>query len=99
MRADAAEADDQQRLAAEFVLALADIRDHAAPVVLDLIVARNMKLTRHGEDQRHRVLGNGARVDAVRASKTYACGLQAVALVLVGARRNRLDELELRRAC
>src|SRR6185295_17830584 len=39
MRADAAEPDDQQRLAAELVFALAQVRNHAAPVVLHLIVA------------------------------------------------------------
>jgi hypothetical protein len=98
MRADAAEPDDQQRLAAEFVLALAQVGDHAAPVVLGLIVAREMQLARHRKDQRHPVLGDRARIHALRARKPDARGFERLALILVGAGADRLDEFELRRA-
>ena len=57
-----------------------------------------MQLARHREDQRHRVLGDRARVDAVRAREPDAGGLERLARILVGAGADRLDEFELRRA-
>src|SRR5690242_755884 len=47
--ADIAEADDQQRLAAELVLALGGIADHAAPEAPCLVVARLGKPPAQGE--------------------------------------------------
>ena len=67
-----AEADDQQGLAAELVLARGEVGDHAAPVLLGLVVARDVELPLHGEDQRHGVLGDGARIDALRARQADA---------------------------
>jgi hypothetical protein len=95
MRADAAEADDQQGLAAELVLALFKLRHHATPEVLRLVVAGKMQLARHREDQRHGVLGDRARIDAVTAREADAGGLQALARILVGAGADRLDEFQL----
>ncbi len=92
------EPDDQQRLAAQLVLALRQVRDHAAPVVLDLVVAREMQLARHRQDQRHRMLGDRARIHALRAREADVGGLERLARILVRAGADRLDELELRGA-
>ena len=47
MAADAAHADDQQGLAAQLVLALGEVADHAAPHLLVLVVARLGQPPRH----------------------------------------------------
>ena len=60
-RADAAEADDQQRLAAELVLARGDLGDHAAPVLRRLVVAAGVQVALERQDQRHGVLGHRVR--------------------------------------
>src|SRR5216683_2426970 len=96
--ADVAQADDQQRLAAEFILAPREIADHLAPDALYLIVARLGKPTAQCEYQGHRVLGNGAGIDAARAGQADAALRQLVARELVGAGADRLDEAELFRA-
>jgi hypothetical protein len=95
MGADAAHADDEQRLAAEFVLALAEIADHAAPHLLVLIVARFRQSTRHRKDQRDRMLGHGARIDACSTGKPNVLRRQLLPGILVHARTDRLDELQL----
>jgi hypothetical protein len=86
------------RLAAELVLAQRQIADHAAPDSPCLVVARLGKAAAQGEDQRHRVLGDGAGVDAARAGEADAAPRQLVARKLVGAGADRLDEAQLRRA-
>ena len=59
-----------------------------------LVVARLRNLPRHGEDQRDRMLGHRALVDALRAGEADAGRAQRIARVLVGAGADRLDEGE-----
>jgi len=93
--ADIAQTDDQEALAAELVLPLGEIADHAAPHPPCLIVARLRQAAAQGQDQGHRVLGDRARVDAAGAGKANAAFCQLVARELVGAGADRLDETEL----
>ena len=97
MAADTAHADHQHGLAAEFVLALGQVADHAAPDLLVLIVARLGQASRQGEDQRYCVLGHGARIDAGGAAQTDVPARKLLPGILVHARADRLDELQLRR--
>ena len=97
-RADAPEPDDQQGLAGELVLALRQVGDHAAPVPPGLVVAGEVQLPRQRQDQRHGVLRHRLGVDALRAGEPDAGGGERVAIVLVGAGADRLDEGEPRRA-
>src|SRR6516225_9279508 len=54
--ADLPEADDKEHLAAELVLPLGEIADHAAPDPLSLVVARLGKPAAQCKDEGHRVL-------------------------------------------
>ena len=96
--ADIAEPDDEQRLAAELVLALRQVADHPAPDALCLVVARLGQAAGQRQDQRHGVLGDGARVDAAGAGEADIAALELVARELVGAGADRLDEAQPRRA-
>jgi hypothetical protein len=71
-RADLAEPDDQQRLAAQFVLPPAEIADHAAPMPLRLVVPRLGETPGERQDQRHRMFRDGAVIDPARAGEAYA---------------------------
>ena len=51
--ADTAETENQQNLAAEFILALAQIGNHSTPDMFGLIVARLWQAPCNGEDERH----------------------------------------------
>ena len=70
--ADAAEADDHQRLAAELLLAQGPIADHAAPPPRPLVVARKMKLTRERENERDGVFRHRAFVGALSVGEPNA---------------------------
>ncbi len=92
--ADIAEADDQQCLAAELVLAPVGIADHAAPDAFCLVVARLGKPAGQSEDQGHRVLGHRLRVDTAGAGEPDAAPCQLVFRKLVGAGADRLDQTQ-----
>src|SRR5262245_38429941 len=70
--ADASEADDDDGLAIELVLAGVAVGDHAAPMMSSLIVASGVELPGEGEDQRHGVLSHGALVGALGAGEADA---------------------------
>jgi hypothetical protein len=93
--ADPAQAHDQHRLALEFVLALGQVADHAAPDASRLVVARLRQPPHQGQDQRHRVFGHRARVDARRTGQPDAAARKRLFVELVGARADRLDEAQL----
>ena len=96
--ADVADTGDEQRLAGKLVLAPRQIADHLAPDALCLVVARLGKTAAQGKDQRHRVLGDGAGIDAARAGQTDAAERQLIARELVGPGADRLDKAQPRRA-
>ena len=73
---------------------LAQIADHAAPDAPRLVVARLRQPAAQRQDQRHRVLGDGAGVDAARARQADAAARQRLARKLVGAGADRLDEAQ-----
>src|SRR5262249_29587987 len=93
--ADPAEPDDQQRLAAKLVLALAGIGDHAAPVPPALVVAPGRNVPHHRENERHRVFRDRPLVDALGARQTDALRAQHIARELIGPRPDRLNEPQL----
>ena len=70
-------------------------RDHAAPVLFVLVVARFGQAAVQGQDQRHGVLGDRLRVHAGGAGEADAVRAQHVLVVHVDAGADRLDELEL----
>src|ERR1700733_1791537 len=94
MAADPAHADDQQGLAAQLVLALGEIANHAAPYLLVLIVARLRQAPCDRQDERDRMLGHGAGVDAGRTRQTDVLRAELLLGILVHARGDGLDELE-----
>src|SRR6185369_15924416 len=96
--ADVAQAHDEERLAADLVLALGDVGDHAAPRMLRLVIARFGELARHREDEGHRVLGDGAGIHAASAREPDRALAELRAIVLVGSRADGLDESQPRRA-
>ena len=99
-RADAAQADDQQGLAAELVLARGDVGDHAAPDAwLPGCRGSVWSWRLQGQDQRHRVLGHGVGVDAGGAGEADAVRAQHLLIVLVDAGADRLDEFQLAWRC
>ena len=93
--ANVAEPDDQQGLAAEFVLARRQVADHAAPDALPLIVAGLGQPPRQRQDQRDGVFRDRLRVDAARAGEADAALLEGLAPELIGAGPDRLDEAQL----
>src|SRR5207302_7430333 len=95
--ADIPKTDDEQRLAAELILALCEIADHLPPDMPVLVVARLGKAAGQCQDQRHAVLRDGARVDAARAGEADIAALELAAWELVGAGADRLDEAQPRR--
>ena len=92
--ADVPQADDKKRLAAELVLALGKIADHAPPHALLLVVTGLGKTAAQCEHQRHRVLGDRASIDAARTGEPDPALCQLFARELVGAGANRLNEAE-----
>src|SRR5262249_46551943 len=94
---DPAEPDDQQRLAADLLLAPPDIAHHAAPVPPGLVVARLGEPAGERQDERHGMLGDRAPIDALGAGKPDAAALPQGLRILVGARAGGLDEAEPRR--
>src|SRR5581483_4507361 len=96
--ADAAEPDDDQRLAAELVLPLRQVGDHAAPGMLRLVVARLREATRHRQNERHCVLGHSVDVDALRTGEPNAATIEHGAIELIGAGADGLNEMQLARA-
>jgi hypothetical protein len=88
------QADDRERLAAELILPLRGIADHAAPDVLCLVVTCLGKPAAQCEDQGHRVLGDRSAVDAARAGKADVALRQLFVGELVSAGADRLDEAE-----
>src|SRR5204862_6341134 len=95
---DISEADDEQCLAVELVLALREVADHLPPVAAVLVVARLGEAAGERQDQCHAVLGDGARVDAARAGEADQAALELAAWELVGAGADRLDEAQPRPA-
>jgi hypothetical protein len=92
--ADLSEADDQQRLAAEFVLSLREVADHTAPDPFCLIVARLGKPARERQHQCHNVLGDRAGIDAAGAREPHPVLLERLTRKLIGAGTDRLDEAQ-----
>ena len=92
--ANAPEADDDQRLAAEFVLALRQIADHAAPDFSRLVVARLGQAAGKRQNQADRMFGDRARVHPGRTGQPYAAFGQCRLVVLVGAGADGLDEFQ-----
>ena len=92
--ADVAQADDEERLAAELVLALGEIADHPPPDALSLVVAGLRKTAAQGQHQRHRVFGDGPSIDAAGTGEPDAALCQLFARELVGAGADRLNEAE-----
>jgi hypothetical protein len=90
--ADLPETDDDQRLAAELVLAAREVADHAAPDASRLVVARLRQPAGEREDQRHDVLGDRAGIDAAGARQPHAVLAKRLARELIGAGADRLDE-------
>src|SRR6185437_5599136 len=97
--ADPAKADNQQRLAAEFVLALGPLTDHPAPEMSPLVVTGLGETANHRQDERHRMLGDGARVDAAGAGEADAAFLQQVARELIHPGADRLNKSEALPGC
>src|SRR5208283_3306646 len=93
--ADLPEADDKERLAAELVLALRGIADHAAPDPFCLVVARLGKPAAQCQDEGHRMLGDRSVVDAAGTGEADAALGQLDERELVGAGADRLDIAEL----
>ena len=60
--ADRADPDHDHGFAPEFILATRGIADHVAPHALRLIIACLGNPARKRQDERHRVLGDGASV-------------------------------------
>ena len=52
-RADLPQTDDQQGLAAQFILALRQVTDHAAPDMALLAIPTGVDVARQGQDQSH----------------------------------------------
>src|SRR5262249_22214272 len=92
--ADTAQPNDQKGLTAEFVLALRQIGNHAAPNVLGLVVARFWQTPRNSENESHGMFGDGAHIYPLRARKTNPALLQIFQVELVSTRANRLDEAQ-----
>jgi len=95
---DTAEADDDQRPAAELLLAQRAVANHAAPAPLPLVVTRLVKLPRESEGERHRVLGNCAFVHALSVGEPNAAPGEQRLVVLIRASAEGLHEAQLRKA-
>ena len=97
-RADAAEPDDQQRLAAEFVLALArGPRSCRASAAWPGCRAPGGAAAAGPGSAPSRARATASRIHALRARQPDAGGRERVAGILVGAGADRLDEGEPRR--
>ena len=94
--ADASCTDDEHGLALDLVLADGAVALHAAPGLRGLCIAQEMELAREGQHERDGVLGDGIGVDAMAARKADAVLLQDLAIVLVRAGADGLDELQAR---
>jgi hypothetical protein len=92
--ADVPQADDKERLAAELVLALGKIADHAPPHALLLVVTGLGKTAAQCQHQRHRVLGDRTSIDAACTGEPDPAPCQLFARELVGAGADRLNETE-----
>ncbi len=92
--ADLSEADDQQRLAAEFVLTLRDVADHTALGPSCLVVPRLGKPARERQHQCQDVFRDRAGIDAAGARQPHAVLRERLARKLVGAGADRLDEAQ-----
>ncbi len=97
--ADAAEADNDQRLAAELLLAQRAIADHAAPLPRLLVIARLMKLTRKGENERHGMFRHRAFVGALSVGQSNAMLGEQRPVILIRAGAEGLNEAKLGRTC
>lgn len=82
--ANVPEADDKERLAAEFVLSLGEIADHPPTDALALVVTGLGKTAAQREHQRHRVLSHRASIDPAGTGQPDAAPCQLVARELVG---------------
>ena len=85
-------------LAAELLLAPGAVADHAAPKQLPLVVARQMKLPREGEDESDRMFRHRAFIHALRIGQPYAALGEQRLVILIRAGAERLHEPQLRRA-
>ena len=84
--------------ASELVLALRQVREHAAPHMLGLIIACLRQPPGQRQNERHHVFGNGVDIDALRAGEADAALLEHCTVELIGAGTDRLNEAQLRRA-
>ena len=89
---DSAKADDQQRLAAQFVLALRQVADHAPPKALRLVVARLGKAPAEGQDQCHGMFRDRLRIHALGTGQADTGDAQRILAILVDTGTDRLDE-------
>src|SRR6476659_7864843 len=83
--------------ASELVLALRQVREHAAPHMLGLIIACLRQPPGQRQNERHHVFGNGVDIDALRAGEADAALLEHCTVELIGAGTDRLNEAQLRR--
>ena len=90
--ADAAEPDDHQSLSAELLLAPGAVADHSAPKRLPLVVAREMKLPREGEDESDRMFRHRAFIHALGIGQPYAALGEQRLVILIRAGAERLHK-------